>query len=73
MPLLKNDEYNKYYNCLGTFKMNREVKGKVQAVLAQNNITFQDFLDDACRSAILRSGTPENLIPKKIRKNTVIE
>lgn len=73
MATIKNEEYNNYYNCLATFKMNRDVKKSLQILLEQQKITFQDFLDDACRDAIIKRGVMESDLPQKIRKNTVIQ
>lgn len=73
MVTIKNEEYNNYYNCLVTFKMNRDVKKSLQRALEESGITFQDFLDDVCRDAAIKRGIEESSLPKKIRKHTVIQ
>jgi hypothetical protein len=62
-------EYNNYYNKLATFKVNKDVKEKTQKLLIEDEITFQDFIDDAMREYLKEKNVK---IPARIRKSIEI-
>jgi len=62
-------EYNNYYNKLATFKVNKDVKERTQALLRKNGITFQDFIDDSMREFLIKNNVET---PARVRKTIEI-